>query len=532
MKQLLLISLLLLSFGVCCTDLYALDHPPRRTPFDAAAMPDAWLDANGGLVIQQGGEQYRIQSIFSYPNGGYNLFGPGPSPEAEESAFASSRQVTQVDSITWQVQAEGSYYSINRLVKLCCGKIRIKDTITNKGSSTIGVIVKNYLRYDGRTFSNIRMAGLPNVSIADPYYIRSNPTVFVPLDDGWLGLLVEDDVFRLQASLFNYSSLQGIGAKTEYLAITGNESHTLCWSVYIFEDPDGYSDYFDFVNFVRRDWDSNFLITGPYMMCDPNYILDLTDAELRDGIEGNNVYGVVLTSSFIYQGNWWGWFVEFYWGQPTDVFYAYIAKMNNAIAKLRRVAPDVKILHKYHSLLNVLDNINNFPDSQVRNWDGSLVIYPGYRELVFPTLTNSYGQGMFNMLELIMTTHDVDGIYWDEFTGAGYAENMLIPFATFNRFDNHTAVISSTNKLIWMEAAIINFISDSWTKEAIDRVHSYGGELLANSPPGLSDYNAMRFPRFIETQSNAANTYGTNLYSPLCYISQSPAKMAKSPQST
>ena len=97
------------------------DRPPRRTDFGSLKNPDLQVGANGGLVIEHDGKKYNFETIFSYPQGGYNILGAGPSPEDPEKQFTV--KVTPLDIQSWRVTAEGEFYTIDRLIKADWGKI-------------------------------------------------------------------------------------------------------------------------------------------------------------------------------------------------------------------------------------------------------------------------------------------------------------------------------------------------------------------------------------------------------------------------
>ncbi len=402
------------------------NRPPRRTP--KFTKPPASVDPdNGGLVIKLGKDTYRIASIFSYPNGGYNLLGPGPSPESEEQAFAKSLSVIKVDDDTWTATAVGEHYSLKRCVKLFDNaKIQIKDQITNTSPTDLGLIVKHYLRFDRRIIPHVFMSGDSDPP-ANNVSKRPNPSLYVPVDGGGLGLLAEDDFFRMQMQCFyDEDDLHGTGIKTERMTIPPGQSYCMEWSVYAYKDPDGSGDYFDFINLVRNDWNTNFRLDGPYIFATSTELLDTDHATLAKVAAAHGTFACVLMSSFIdpADNESRSWFTHFYYGKKSGMFDRWLIQMDAAVAKMRKSTPNVKLLHKYESLLNVLDDIDKFPDSQVRDQNKELVPYPPYRDLAYPTLTNSYGRGMTKMLEFIMNRYKVDGLFWRAILSGRFAANF------------------------------------------------------------------------------------------------------------
>ena len=236
----------------------------------------------------------------------------------------------------------------------------------------------------------------------------------------------------------------------------------------------------------------------------------------------NNTYALIFWCSFKYNDQWWSYCSDFFWGKPGTLFSAWNDTVNAAIAKLRNAVPQLKILPFINSSLNILDQIEQFPDSQVRDQDGNLFYYPGNGDhgwLVLTTQTNSYGQALADMITSLIEEYQVDGLYWDEFSGAGYGDNLLIPHSTFNASDNHTALVDPTTKQIVITAAKTRIVTAPWTLETLDRLKAYDAPLITNSAPVTKAFSDLEVPRFVETQANIDRTYETNLYSPLCLTS-------------
>ena len=249
-------------------------------------------------------------------------------------------------------------------------------------------------------------------------------------------------------------------------------------------------------------------------------MLAIDDATLIECVKANKIYGVVLSSSWKdpETGKWRSWFRDARWGQPSAQHFRDL--VDKAVAKLRRAVPQVKILHKFHSYLNILDDdVEKYRDSWMIDQNGKMLTSPPYRECFYPTMTNTFGKGLFEMIRKIMEEHKVDGIYWDEFIGPGAGYSMMIPHVTFDKWDGYTALIDLKSKKILKTAAKIRILSDPWVKEAIRRITSNGGLLLANAQPCMPYYNLIKFPRMVETNDRALRMLESNLYSPLGYTS-------------
>ena len=390
------------------------------------------------------------------------------------------------------------------------------DTITNKTDSKLGVIVKHYLKL-GQAVPNVLLGGSSDPALND-LDSHSNPTLFVPLANGGLGMVASDGLSRIQGRFYYDADKWFAGVENRNLVLGPGKSCTMARSIYIVQGP-GYGDYFDFINYVRRDWGSNFRAEGPYVFANPEPIISIDDEKLIECVKTNKIYSVILTNTWTDPdtGQRRSWFTNARWGQPETVYYRQL--MDKAIAKLRRTVPQVKILHKFHTYLNILDDNNDrFRDSWMIDQSGKLLIYGRYRECLYPTLNNTFGQALFEMIRIIMEEHKVDGLYWDEFNGPGAGDEMLIPYSTFEKWDGYTGVVDAKTKQVIATAGKVRILSADWIKEATRRLESYNGLLMANAMPCLPEYNAIKFPRMVEAFDRAARTLEGNLYSPLCYI--------------
>jgi len=187
-------------------------------------------DGKQGLAVAFGGRTYTIRSVFSIPG-----------------------ERTK----TMTVGEDNPFYTVKRKFEKKGNRIDIFDTFTSKSDKLIGLRIAYEMETE--RFPRIYLAGDSSPSRSSNQDGR-NPSVFFPdtESDTGLGLLAQDDVFRVQN--VQYCEKGKAGIKTETFALQPGESRTVEWSIY----PVRSADYFDFVNEVRRDWEVNFTIPGEF----------------------------------------------------------------------------------------------------------------------------------------------------------------------------------------------------------------------------------------------------------------------------
>ena len=199
-----------------------------------------------GIQIRRGKDIFFVDTYLSYPNGGMNSFYcAGAQTKKEESGW---KPAIKIEGDTISITAQGKYYTFQR--QLICKEavIHVRDTIQSLYQDVLGVIYNNYLTSGtnprkvykhGACYPNTPWKGSHNAPAA-------NSTMYVQLEQGGLGVFVEDDVFKLQCNYTFKGNL--LNFKTEHLGFAPGASHTLMWNLY----PQQNGDYFDFINKVRN----------------------------------------------------------------------------------------------------------------------------------------------------------------------------------------------------------------------------------------------------------------------------------------
>ena len=124
--------------------------------------------------------------------------------------------------------AEGNNYRVRRKVRFTPRKIEVADEITNRHRDRkIGLLVRHEVSLKGKDAS-VRLAGNPDPAINE-YHSNGHPSAYVALPKAnfGLGLIIEDDVFRNQATLFYDTDAAAAGLRTEMLCLPAGGSYTL-----------------------------------------------------------------------------------------------------------------------------------------------------------------------------------------------------------------------------------------------------------------------------------------------------------------
>jgi hypothetical protein len=147
---------------------------------------------------------------------------------------------------TSTIQGMAPGYSVERRVALHSDRITVKDTLRNTSAALLGVIVEHRLQLPEKPARTL-LAG----HVVKRLKQRSSPehpTALAEFGDLAVGLVAEDDIFRIHSKAFVEG--QALALADAQLGIPPGQAHTLEWSVYAV--PDG--DYWDFINAVRRNW--------------------------------------------------------------------------------------------------------------------------------------------------------------------------------------------------------------------------------------------------------------------------------------
>ncbi|MCX6910971.1 MAG: hypothetical protein NTY01_23415 [Verrucomicrobia bacterium] len=483
----------------------------RGAPGAGPAAYKGRLLPGGGFVISAGGQQFEFATAVSYPNAGLNRLAAAAKPDA------TGQKEWTVRAGGNRVVAEGLDYRLRRTVRFLPRRVEVADEITNlHRDQKLGLLVRHELSLKGKTAS-IRLAGNPDPAINE-YHSNGNPSVYVALPKPGLGLglIVEDDVFRNQATLFydNETAVAGLG--TEMLCLPAGGSYTLRWSVY----PVASADYFDFINLVRSDWGSNYTVEGPWTFFSPDTILATPVEKIREQFQRLGIRYACYCG---------GWVdpkhdrkkIGFGTGVMEPYWADFRRRLREAAAKIREAVPGCKVLVYYDSQRDTSDGGHErFRDSGLADAKGRQLSteWSGIYSLtwsVVATLSNSFGRAMLDVADRYLNEIKADGLYWDEMEVTGYGA----PLITHNIPDGHSCILDKKSYTIDHEIGITTLLGEGHRMAVIDRVRAKGGTVMGNGPTATRKILAKKPQRMVEIQHNDTWAYEGNLDSPLGYAS-------------
>ena len=473
-----------------------------------------WVTAGGGLAVRVGGETFPIRSRFTYPGrpqGGWNALEPAAASAGEPAWQPAVRR--EGDALA--VEATGAAYSLSRRVRVDRHRVVVRDTFRNRTDRVAGLRFLHEVDCTGRVLADAAVCGDqdPNHTTGDRP--ADNPTFFLKVGRAGLGILAEDDVFRVQSQIEVAYPLARLGS--DHFGLAAGASYTVEWALY----PTPTADAWDFLNQVRRDWNVNFTLPAGSFWSDCSVLARMSDAELKQYIE------------------WTGgkWIMATPWldcdplpGRPT---YAQVAAIARPIAeKIRRVCPDARLLLGTHPTMNFAPpgkgyDGDAYRDSFILDAEGKHFWHPYYTSYFcvgaakeqgflnycnFMVPGNAYFRKMMDETNVALEQAGVGGIYCDEFNHY----NCCSP-RTYGRWDGHTVDLDDATFEAKTDKpyALLSLVTDEAQQQYAESIMKRGA-FLANAQPVTRRTQRMHFPRFVETPSTSP-AFHAALYSPLAY---------------
>jgi hypothetical protein len=480
----------------------------REEPYQADRLmlqPPATVDIRnvvrvapgGGLALSLPGLALQVESRFSHQGGGYHaLAGEGQPPGQPEWQVKVSRATAEC-----LVDATAKEYRLERRITFVADHLEITDRLTNLTGEAIGLAFDNRLVAVGSEIAEAWLGGNPDPAVTRMEALE-NSSVFVAGAQSGCGLLVVDDVYRIQSILY-YDN--GAGARSDTFALGPGASYTLRWHLYPVLRPD----YYDFINLARRDLDVNFTLPGGFQFG----LGAGTDDDYRALADQR---GLQFMSSGVWMNS--AGPVKCYHGAHLLEATALQQNLRERCASIRRVLPQVKSLVYIHAFINT-DPAGplKYADARIMGEDGAQYENKTYTEQCgipflynYPALDpeNSYVAAMKRVIDLCLDSDKIgaDGVYWDEL-------DWTSPRYTFDRWDGHSAQLDEQHR-IKRKMAYVHLLSRSAKVALINYISSKGGVLIGNSVATSDTLTKLHFPRFVETAEGWFPAR-SHLYSPI-----------------
>ncbi|MEM2669362.1 MAG: hypothetical protein QW188_04905 [Candidatus Bathyarchaeia archaeon] len=478
----------------------------------------------GGFLIETLGEKYTFESSFSFPNAGYNRLvcqdkvdGGGEGELEVDVNFLSENSI--------EICLTGKYYRLRRLLTKETHRVNVKDTFTNLAKEDIGIIISNDVKSLGE-IKKLYICGIDYSSKEkrkDPIVFEEprfgvpsdNPTLFVGQENIGIGLVVEDDVFRVHLGV-KYDGDTGC-IYTRHFGLAQGSNYTLDWSIYIVYPPS----YWHFINLVRRDWCINYTVEGPLTWFRADFIVQTPIDDLRR-TESKRKWKLVGILPW-----------HDYWDGYGLTREEYVRIVKPAIEKMKAVNPNVKVLMCVEVPLRELapEEVAEYIDSIPILPNGELSIDKPYqREVpperaakgyklydVYPEVGNRRFRDIIDYIDLAMDVCRFDGIYFDSFMGHCYEV-----YYTYNKWDGHSVDIDPENFTVSRKYAALQLITREALKKIIDYVKSKGGVVVTNSRPPIRSIETSGIYTFYEKNTHVegfhaeSSATATHLHTPVC----------------
>jgi hypothetical protein len=478
------------------------------------------VPAGGGLQLETGGDRYFVESSFSFPGKtapGENRLACLAKPEGERGW---KPQVT-VSGKALVLTAAGATYSLRRRVVPEGKRVLITDAVTNRTNEVLGLHV-------GHGFIT---AAEPRTKLANglddaghgPGTYPENPTIFAATARTGLGLLAEDDALRLRSGTSVQTNELRLETSGFAVGLAPGETYTFRWALY-----PGSPDYWDFINQVRRDWQTNFTVEGPWDFFSVGALETEAGRErARQMLQRKHLKWAALAPWFEYYSGW------------TYDRAQYKTMMVQAMRTLREMQPDLKFMALVETNLvpvplsffqgtipadwplgrdkggqygqagtpemTAIIKASRWKDSCLYGKDGNVRLdswyidhyrsKPAINLMVYPTLDNHRHAQAMEQFAWLLDDVGFDGLYIDQFSLAfGSADRY-----TYDRWDGRTVELDATGR-VSAKLADLGLLSAPARRQWVEMVLKRGKKVVCNSNAATSVLQGLPAWRFMETQ--------------------------------
>ena len=460
---------------------------PKTLKYEVCMQDDA-------LSVLQKGVAVGIDSVFSVPNGG-------------EVSMGGKTEIST------------PFYSVVRRIERRAGRIDVFDTFTSHTNGLIGVKIRHEIPVKG--FDPIYVAGDPSPD-ADRFDGGRNPSVFgaVASKDVGIAIIAQDDIFRVQN--IQYCKDGKFGIRTDGLALKPGEPRTVEWSVY----PVASSDYYDFVNEVRRDWDVNFTIDGGFTFGLGMY--GSCSAESAQRRARNESLKMQCSAAHFwrhlpgkyasYNDNIWGI------GKNVPKVRAKISATETVledpevmnrherewVAKCKKFVPSMNVFMYIHNQISVDAEDEKYEQWRMVDSRGRKMFYGGKTSKLFvPVKDSLFARDFIKLVDWYCDTYDIEGLYLDEINHCNsrlyYGDAM---------WDGATVELDEKNN-IKRKLSFVSLLKLDFTLQLFDHILNRRGKMMVgNFSPETRSERQFKFPRFEETSSSRWIAL-SHLYTPI-----------------
>ncbi len=389
---------------------------------------------------------------------------------------------------------------VSRKVFLRGDHVHVCDTYANPTDQLIGVMIEHHADVPEPPAA-LYLAGQKSFSDTGAIYEAAHPSVFAQFKEFGVGLVAEDDVFRVHSRSFH--SPKTFGLADNRLGIPPQSSVTLEWSIYAAPR----SDYWSFVNAVRRNWKVNFTIPGAFIF-GHRWPAGLTGEQYARWMHDR---GLKYICGGIAQ------YPDGKYAHGTGICFApeFVARERNWTRKMAAADPGLVPVAYFHAqCCTEPDSRTKYADSRLLDDKGEQVDYPHefVLPLFVPTESNSYGKAIWRYLDTLINDIGVKGVYWDEMS---YSVDTFAPCGPGGLpWDGHTVAIDPATHAVTGKMSSVPMIMQSLSEKIVDHIRGKGLFFMANTQAHTRTMMRKQIVRFVESNSYS-RVYGTNLGCPL-----------------
>ncbi|MBT5608585.1 MAG: hypothetical protein HN742_12955 [Lentisphaerae bacterium] len=445
---------------------------PRRThdqPYSATLRPD------GSVRLIVGEDTYTISSSLRFTGAPWRDIGHGVGPGDWERFHVGKMAISaETEAVGWErsVLSRGSH-------------LEFRDTFTNRTDRDQPVTLVNMV--DCGTVDRIaefRISGQLQehfyacTSSTESRMTAVTPVCYVGLQRSAVGVVLEDDAYRNQATWMTWDAV--LAAGTDMLYLEPFSTYELVWKVFPLQRPG----YYDLLNAVRRSWDLYQEIPGLFGFVHPwskermyEDVRCNTDLERVDFLERTGIQ--VAASTFLYPGTE-GKSRMLFGGEPIETHREAAPSFTAWRDMIRRhgtTTPCLPYLNIHLSRLTdgeTLDGLaQRFPGAIPLNPWGEPVAYrQGWLYCILPQVGNPVGQHLNQLLELYLDELEFDGIYLDEWD---HSRARL----SYGHADGVSALLDTDGKMV-RKVGFVPILSRDFQVEFATRIARRGLTLFAN----------------------------------------------------
>ncbi len=373
---------------------------------------------------------------------------------------------------TREARWHGPGYAVQRRLTVRDDHIHVADTFSNSTDKIVGVIYQNRLDLSQQGQPRVLLAGRAPISASYGVQEPGHPSAMALWDDLALGLLAEDDIFRVHVKAF--AEPQVIGLADPRLGLPPGKGHTLEWCIYL--APQG--DYWDLINAIRRNWGCNITIPGPSLF---GHNADgRKSQQYFNDLVGSRRIKLICSGQTDFQGEEIKNGVDLAEGTAIPLARRWCTSAAAWVRKLQAADPAVVPLVYLHPAICTEPGAEKkYADCRLLDATGGHVTSP-YRYPVYmylASLDNAYGRDLFRTVEKIFKDINPGGIYMDEIS-----RGSMPQYAYHTTWDGCTLDIDPGTHQVTGPCTSVILLGQPWKSRLVKYLHQQGKMLVGNGP--------------------------------------------------